>query len=178
MDHLSISNYCNIDLQAVFYVSGALGVAWFVLWMIFASNDPMQNRFISGGESKRILMERKEFSESKTSLFPPMHKIAAIPTVWIAAISDFGQSIATYFIITEGPTFIHNILHQDIAANGFLSMLPSLSSFLYSQLFGFTSDYIGRKGWLSKSSSILLFEGISMVIGHTRDRMLHVDILH
>jgi len=150
--------------EAVFYVSGALGVAWFVLWMIFASNDPMQNRFISGGESKRILMERKEFSESKTSLFPPMHKIAAIPTVWITAISDFGQSVATYFIITEGPTFIQNILHQDITTNGFLSMLPSLSSFLYSQLFGFTSDYIGRKGWLSKSSSILLFEGISMVI--------------
>ena len=98
MANLIIESFCSyqtyINLQAVFYVSGALGVAWFVLWMVFASNDPMHNRFISGGESKRILMERKEFSESKTSLFPPMHKIAAIPTVWITAISDFGQVLA------------------------------------------------------------------------------------
>ena len=100
-------------MQALFYASGALGMIWFTVWMIFASNDPTQNNFVSETERKKILMERQEFQQNN-KLLPPMHKILKIPTVWMCAISDFGQSVAVYFIITEGPTFMNKVLGKDI----------------------------------------------------------------
>ena len=88
-------------------------MAWVIVWITFASNDPTQNRFISKNECKKIVMNRQEFQQSK-SILPPMHKILRIPTVWICALSDFGQSVAVYFIITEGPTFMNKVLGKDI----------------------------------------------------------------
>ena len=84
--------------------------------MAFASNDPTQNRFISKEECNRILLGRQEFSNETPSLLPPLHKIAVVPTVLITAASDFGQSVACYFIITETPTFMNKVLNFDITS--------------------------------------------------------------
>ena len=87
-------------------------MAWFAMWIFLASNDPSDNRFIGQKETDKILRERQVFQQN--NLLPPMHKILKIPTVWIIAISDFGNSVALYFIVTEGPTFMSKVLGKDI----------------------------------------------------------------
>ena len=89
-------------------------MAWFAVWTFLASNDPSENSFIGQKETDKILRERQVFQLQQNNLIPPMQKILNIPTVWIIAISDFGASVALYFIVTEGPTFMSKVLGKDI----------------------------------------------------------------
>ena len=99
--------------DVLFYVTGVMAIVWFVLWTIFVSNDPSENKFIGRYEKTQILSKRLRFTTA-ASLVPPMHKILAVPTIWICALSEFGYSIALYFVIIEGPTFIKEVLGKNI----------------------------------------------------------------
>ena len=99
--------------DVLFYVTGVMAIVWFVLWTIFVSNDPSENKFIGSYEKTQILRKRLRFTTT-ASLVPPMHKILAVPTIWICALSEFGYSIALYFVIIEGPTFIKEVLDKNI----------------------------------------------------------------
>ena len=102
-----------------------MGILWFVLWILLVTDDPTTNRWIGQWEKDEIVARRSKFDPTaKKKLIPPMHKILAIPTVWICALSEFGYSIALYFVIIEGPTFIKEVLGKDIQANGILNALP------------------------------------------------------
>merc|ERR1711962_561121 len=149
--------------ETLFYGTGVIGL----LWLVFVTNDPTENRFVGSWEKSEILAKRQEFdveAAQKKSLIPPMHKILSIPTVWICAFGEFGYSIALYFVIIEGPTFINQVLGKSITQNGILNALPSLCALAYSQIFGLAGDFIGKKGWLSKANSMRLFEGLSQTI--------------
>lgn len=45
---------------SIFYVFGAMGIVWFVVWMIVASKSPADNRFIGEVERQYILDNTKE----------------------------------------------------------------------------------------------------------------------
>lgn len=151
--------------QTLFYISGGVGILWFVLWILLVTDDPTTNRWIGQWEKDEIVARRSKFDPTaKKKLIPPMHKILAIPTVWICALSEFGYSIALYFVIIEGPTFIKEVLGKDIQANGILNALPSLSAFVYAQIFGLASDLAVSRDWLSKANAMRFFEGFSQLM--------------
>ena len=49
-------NICNIlsvyifDLEGIFYILGAIGVVWSIIWLVFSSNSPSENFFIKKNE--------------------------------------------------------------------------------------------------------------------------------
>ncbi len=45
---------------SIFYIFGAMGIVWFIPWMIFASKSPSDNRFISYKEREYIMENTKE----------------------------------------------------------------------------------------------------------------------
>ena len=117
--------FFHTQFQTLFYISGGVGILWFVLWILLVTDDPTTNRWIGQWEKDEIVARRSKFDPTaKKKLIPPMHKILAIPTVWMCALSEFGYSIALYFVIIEGPTFIKEVLGKDIQANGILNALP------------------------------------------------------
>ncbi len=44
---------------SIFYVLGTTGVIWSILWFIFSSNSPRENRFIKQNEIEYIEKENK-----------------------------------------------------------------------------------------------------------------------
>lgn len=51
---------------SIFYVLGLIGIVWFIVWMIFSSNEPSNNRFISENEKEYILNSTKiKFKDRK-----------------------------------------------------------------------------------------------------------------
>lgn len=53
-----------MNLMHPFNFQGAFGIVWFVLWTIFSTDSPDQNRFISKREKEYILEETKEIVEA------------------------------------------------------------------------------------------------------------------
>ena len=105
-----------VNFQATFYVSGCLGIAWCVFWILLVSDDPKNNRWISQKEKDGIIKNRTDFKEA-TDQKPllQMKKILCTPTIWFCALDDFGFSMALNIIMVEGPTFINDFLGKDIS---------------------------------------------------------------
>ena len=50
--HLQLANHSTSLLQAVFYVTGGISLAWCFVWMILARDSPDDSNLISEGEVK------------------------------------------------------------------------------------------------------------------------------
>ncbi|KAJ0176881.1 hypothetical protein K1T71_008060, partial [Dendrolimus kikuchii] len=55
--------------------------------------------------------------------------------------------------MTEIPTYLKQIMGVDIKSNGTISALPYLAMYLMSFPFGFASDYILKKEWLTVTAA-------------------------
>ena len=50
--HLQLASHSTSLLQAVFYVTGGISLAWCLVWMILARDSPDDSNLISEGEVK------------------------------------------------------------------------------------------------------------------------------
>ena len=101
-------------IQALFYISGGLGILWFLVWIFFVSDDPESHRFIPLEEKEYILAHRKLPISGIGNKKPPYLQILLCPTVWVLAFCDFASTFGLYMVIIEGPSFINNVLHKNI----------------------------------------------------------------
>lgn len=63
-------NGFNGGWPSIFYVLGSIGILWFIVWMIFSSNEPGNNRFISESEKEYILNSTKiKFKNDRKQVF-------------------------------------------------------------------------------------------------------------
>ena len=82
------------------------------VWIIFLSDDPRDNSYISQKEIEFIETNRQKFKLQ--SGFPPYLEILKCPAVWTVMICDFANGWGLYTLLNDGPTFMNKILHQDI----------------------------------------------------------------
>lgn len=101
---------------SIFYVFGALGIVWTILWFIFASNSPDDNRFIGEAEKEYIMDETKatrssfEESESGAPWGAIMTSLPAIAIFVGHSCSNWG----TYLFLTSLPLYMKEVLKFDI----------------------------------------------------------------
>ncbi|KAI5719400.1 hypothetical protein M8J76_009691 [Diaphorina citri] len=135
---------------SVFYVFGAVGLAWFALWMTFASSDPSKSTHLSDYE-RRYLLETMGHLKQKTkqNLPPtPWGKIATSAPVIGLIIAQIGHDFGLFTIVTDLPKYMKDVLHFSITSNGILSALPLLLMWLMGILSGWIVDFlISKKNW-------------------------------
>lgn len=104
----------SLGWEAVFYISGGLGLVWCLMWFSFVSDDPSKQILISKEERGFIEGNRKNTNSIIGKRRPPYLRILFTPSVWGLMFCDFARSFGAYMIIIEGPNFIDKILHKDI----------------------------------------------------------------
>ena len=104
----------KLGWEAVFYLSGGLGILWFLIWQMVISNDPSAHGCISEDEKSYILKHRRQATKSIGEKRPPYLKILVTPSVWGLMVCDFAKSFEVYMVIIEGPNFINKVLEKDI----------------------------------------------------------------
>jgi hypothetical protein len=98
----------------LFYITGGVGILWFLSWTYFVSDDPTNHKFITSNEKEYILTHRRITCTGIGDKRPPYLKILMCPSVWILALCDFASSFGLYMVVIEGPSFINNVLKMDI----------------------------------------------------------------
>lgn len=95
---------------------GALGLVWTVIWFVFASNSPEENRFIGEAEKEYILEEtkntRSSFEESESGA-PWCAIMKSIPA-WAIFIGHSCSNWGTYLFLTSLPLYMKEVLKFDI----------------------------------------------------------------
>nr|XP_022908787.1 putative inorganic phosphate cotransporter isoform X1 [Onthophagus taurus] len=130
-----------------FYLYGALGFAWCIIWLIYGSNGPTDHKTISAQEKDYILKSCGQSDKNK-HVTPWKDLIKSLP-VWAILITHCGQNWGFWTLLTEIPIYMKGVLNFNISKNGLLSAAPYFALWVLSFLFGFLTDYTINKGIFS-----------------------------
>lgn len=133
------------DWETSFVVTGALGLIWMVIWLVFY-REPEDMKGLDETERQNLLEDRampvtEENAKVKLwSLF--RHR-----NVWGMMIGFFCMNFATYFFITWFPTYLTIAHGFSLKELGTLGAIPALMGIPGSLLGGIISDALYRKGF-------------------------------
>ncbi|XP_041107979.1 sialin isoform X2 [Polyodon spathula] len=141
-----------MDWTYVFYIFGAVGVGWFILWAFLVSDTPETHRNISIQEKEYIVSSLKDQLNSSNKNIPWGSMLKSFP-VWAIVVAHFSYNWTFYTLLTLLPTFMDTVLGFNIQQNGFLSALPYLGCWMVMLLGGQIADYM-RETWLYSTVAV------------------------
>lgn len=146
---------------SVFYLTGLLGVLWFIAWALLASGTPEQHRFISDEEKKFIVESRDATFRVHRPV--PWLRILGSPAVWLCALVKFCSSWSFYTLLTELPSYLSNVLHVDIQKNGYLNSSIYLGQAVVALACGYGADRLRKRNVLGITTIRKTFETVGLL---------------
>ncbi|XP_056640310.1 putative inorganic phosphate cotransporter [Diorhabda sublineata] len=146
---------------AAFYLYGALGICWSILWIIFGSDSPAKHKSISSDEKQYIessIVTEKDSPDVPTpwkSIFTSLPMISLI-------VAHCGQNWGFWTLLTEIPSFMEKILKQNITSNSLLSALPYFVMWVMTFVFSPLADMIVDKKIVRLITSRKIFNTIGL----------------
>ncbi|XP_060582480.1 sialin-like [Ruditapes philippinarum] len=150
---------------SIFYVSGCVGVIWFVAWMFCVFDSPVRHPRISEQEKIYILQKlQSEVDIRKTPTTTPWSKILSSCSVWAIIVSQACSEWGLYTFMTNIPSYMEDVLQFQIKNTGFLSSLPYLGFWFVSNITALIADCIQRRKCMSKTLTRKLLSGIGNIL--------------
>ncbi|XP_052802907.1 vesicular glutamate transporter 1-like isoform X2 [Mya arenaria] len=140
----------TLGWQSGFYVFGAMGMVWAVVWWFLAFERPSKHPYIT--EHERVYIETcigENTSVLKTEMKTPWLKFATSLPVIAIMVANFCRSWTFYLLIIEQPSYFSEVFDFDISKSGILSALPHLIMAIIVPIGGFIADFLRRRGILS-----------------------------
>lgn len=117
---------CNISWQSIFYITGALGFIWCLLWLILFSDKPSTHRFI-GNSEKAYLMDQTKLSIQNFDTMKkrniPIKSILTSAPFWAIVVAHTSSNFCLFFFQTQLPTYMSEVLRFDIKSVQIISYL-------------------------------------------------------
>ncbi|XP_068218377.1 putative inorganic phosphate cotransporter isoform X2 [Palaemon carinicauda] len=137
---------------SVFYVFGASGILWSILWFFLIEEIP-----------KKSVLPPEDIHSQRRNKLKEVHfkNILTSAPFWCLVFFHFGDSFGYYMLSTEIPTYLNNIQHVDLAKNGLLSALPYILQIFFSMAWGIAINRLIISGRIS----ILASRRISSAVG-------------
>ena len=133
------------DWETSFVVTGALGLVWVVIWLMFY-RDPEAKQGLDETERQNLLEDRKMVISSPDEKIK-LRTLFRHRTVWGMMIGFFCMNFATYFFVTWFPTYLTMSQGFSLKELGTLGAIPALMGIPGSLLGGLTSDWLYNKGF-------------------------------
>ena len=128
---------------APFYVFGAIGLAWLVLWVRQAENDPAADSRISAKE--RVLLATWRPTTEPVQPMPLRRLIFRAPVAGIVA-GHVAFTWTLYVLLSWLPSYFRDVQHLSIANSGLFSAAPWLTMFAVGNVSGALADRMIQRG--------------------------------
>ncbi|CAH1972864.1 unnamed protein product [Acanthoscelides obtectus] len=145
-----------------FYLFGALGYTWMLIWCFLGANSPAEHPRISNEERAYIerTLKTTQHERGKT----PWNSIFSSLPVWAFIVAMFGQNWGYSTLMTEIPTYLNKIMGINMTSNGMLSAAPYLASFIFSFIFGILSDYLINRDYVGRGTARKIFNTLGTCV--------------
>lgn len=153
----------SMGWPSIFYISGAAGCIWSVLWFFFGSNSPVEHRSISPEERNFIESSLGNQDHSKKIVTPWMAIFTSAPMIALI-VAHCSHNWGFWTLLTQMPTYMKSVLGLDIKKNALLSSLPYLAMWILSFVFSPISDFLINRQYLSRVVCRKLFNSIGLWI--------------
>lgn len=126
-----------------FYVFGALGLAWAVLWFRVAADDPATAPRISAAE--RELLAHRDLDTAAGGPLRWRRLLLRAP-LWAAVTAQFASIWTLYVLLSWLPSYFREAHGVSIANAGLYSSAPWLAMFAGTTVAAPLSDWLIRRG--------------------------------
>ncbi|XP_049948274.1 sialin-like [Schistocerca serialis cubense] len=137
-----------LNWQAVFYVTGTIGILWFISWWWLVYDNPADHPRISESELEHIQNAIGD-SISKKKLPIPWFKILTNWPLFVTILPQWGCIWGMFTILTQAPTYFRNVHGWSVQKVGFFSGLPHVCRMILAISVGYLCDYLLSSGKLS-----------------------------
>lgn len=146
--------------RAAFYILGAVGVIWSIVWYLFYRNQPKEMRGITQAEIDEAPVSQMETNSAKVSI--PWKSLLSSKQFWLILSMYFFYAFGSWFFFSWFPTFMElgrgfekDQLTYAIAVPFVMSMIGNISGgYLTDKLSAKYGLKVGRKA-LGSSSLII-----------------------
>jgi MFS transporter, ACS family, solute carrier family 17 (sodium-dependent inorganic phosphate cotransporter), other len=133
----------GLGWQAVFYISGALGLVWVAIWWNKAANAPEECDGVTAAEMELIRRGRNESGLADAIPWAPiLHEKA----VWAIVIAHLCNNFGFYILLLWLPTYLHHTFEIPMARLGLFSVIPYAAAFVMQNLSGWIADRLHQRG--------------------------------
>jgi MFS transporter, ACS family, solute carrier family 17 (sodium-dependent inorganic phosphate cotransporter), other len=136
---------------ALFYLSGAVGVAWLAIWSIKADDGPPDPRPWSDRPTEERCDTAREPAHHTAPTFSrpasiPWRAIAREPAVWAIALAHFCSNFGFNILLLWLPTYLHHAFGVTVRRVGIYSLVPWVVSFAVVNTGGWVADAMLIRG--------------------------------
>ncbi|XP_068081579.1 sialin-like isoform X1 [Anabrus simplex] len=137
--------------EAVFYVTGAIGIIWFTAWWLLVFDTPNDHPRISEKELKYIQSSCGRAVQKRKLPTPWLKILTSIP-VWLLISVSWGCLWGMYTLLTQAPTYFQLVHGWSIRMNGFLSGLPHICRMALGIILSFICDTLLERNIITSLS--------------------------
>ncbi|XP_066993783.1 sialin isoform X2 [Anabrus simplex] len=136
--------------EAIFHITGVLGVLWYIAWYCLVYDTPDQHPRISEEERTYIANSLGQ-SVSKRKPRTPWRQIMTSAVLWITILVHWSSNLGIFTLMTQSPTYFKYIHGWNIKMTGVLSGLPHIFRSIFGYLFSVLGDYLIRNLIMSRT---------------------------
>nr|CAI5859662.1 unnamed protein product [Callosobruchus analis] len=149
----------QLGWPSTFYLFGALGYLWILIWYLFGAGCPAEYPKIME-EEKTYIEQSLNVTQNEPSDTPWWSIITSLP-VWAVMAGLIGLNFGFTMLLTEMPTYLNKIHGVSMESNGLLSAAPYLVSFVLSILYGIVCDHLITRGYVTRGTARKIFNSIA-----------------
>ncbi|XP_060522058.1 sialin isoform X1 [Cylas formicarius] len=156
----------TVGWASVFYVTGAVGLVWSILWFFLVFDSPAQHPRISD-EEKRDLEMRIADGEGGRSVRPsnvPWKNIFLSAPVWAIVITHACSVFGYFTVVNQLPSYMKDVLKFNIKENGLLSSLPYLGKYFMAVISSYLADRLRKSGTMSTTATRKMFTTFAVML--------------
>jgi ACS family sodium-dependent inorganic phosphate cotransporter len=129
--------------EAVFYISGLVGLLWLAMWWWKAADWPENSRGVSAAEMATIRVGRPESGAADAI---PWAKIFREPAVWAIVMAHLCNNFGFYILLLWLPSYLDHTFHVPLKDLGVMAVAPYLAAFVVANFSGWLADRLQRHG--------------------------------
>lgn len=171
----------SLGWEWAFYLFGAVGVVWFVVWHVLVTARPADHPGVSAAELAAI--EGDDGPQGEARRVPWRALLTSMP-VWAIIVAHFCNNWSLYVLLSWLPTFVNQGLGVDFADVGLMAMVPHIASFLFLNVAGTVADRLIAGGMdvsrVRKLMQTIGFGGIATalaVVGYVESAWMAIAVM-
>jgi ACS family sodium-dependent inorganic phosphate cotransporter len=125
-----------------FYVFGAIGIVWAVIWLARIRNDPAADERITAAE---LALLRTRSAPADKAALVPARSLLTRPPVWAIFIAHFCNNWGLYLLISWLPSYFR-AMGLSVGNTGLYSAAPWLAAFVTGNLAAVLADKAIARG--------------------------------
>ncbi|GJQ72217.1 hypothetical protein Trydic_g3308 [Trypoxylus dichotomus] len=150
------------DWATVFYVFGALGVLWVILWTLLCYSDPESHPYISDEERDYLRKELNEIATGKARIIPWRAILTSVP-LWALVAAQIGHDWGFFTMVTDLPIYMSDVLKFNVNENGVWSSVPYICMWIVSMSSGWLCDWLIMKQYMTVTFARKFFTTVASI---------------